>query len=124
MIGTAVHFVLGVAVVGGLLWFASLLARRWKPGAIAAGRRDALRVVERRPIAKGVSVVRLSVEDRDLLIGASSKGVELLCELPKTPAPQQGPSAPALSYSPDGRPMRPGFVDALSASLANRRRRP
>lgn len=97
MISTAVHFLVGVAVVGGMLWGAAALARRFgargaSPGATGAG----LRIVARRPISKGSSLLRISVDDRDLLVGASPKGIELLCDLPKTASVQ----LPATSDSP------------------------
>lgn len=123
MTGIALHFLIGIAVVGGLLWGVSRLAERWRAGVLRPVRDEPLRVVARRNLAKGVSVVRLSVEDRDLLVGATPKGVELICELPKTPA-QAPAQAPAAPYGPDGRPERPAFAEALARSLAIRHRRP
>ncbi len=123
MTGVVLHFLLGVAVVGGLLWGASRLAERWKTGVPRAVRDEPLRVVGRRNLAKGASVVRLSVEDRDLLLSATSKGVELLCELPKTPVPAVPPST-AVSFGPDGQPIRPTFAEALARSLPLGRRQP
>lgn len=126
MTGAVLHFLVGIAVVGSLLWGASRFAERWKTGGHRV-RDEPLRVVSRRSLAKGVSVVRLSVEDRDLLLGATSKGVELICELPKTPGP-----APVLAatttyrvaeYGPDGQPARPSFAEALTRSLALKHRK-
>lgn len=100
MISTAIHFVVAIGVVGGMLWGAAILARRFgsrgtRPGPAGPG----LRIVARHPVSKSTSLVRVSVEDRDLLIGTSPKGIELLCDLPKT-APAEIPStgsAPLLS---------------------------
>lgn len=76
----------------------------------------------RRQVVKGAVILRVSVEDRDILLGASSKGVEVLCELPKTPAPRPV-ATPEMGYGPDGQPLRPSFAEALARSLALRRRR-
>jgi flagellar biogenesis protein FliO len=122
MTGVALHFVVGVAIVGGLLWGASRLARSYGAGATNAGRDGTLRVVARRQVAKGASIVRVSVEDKDLLLGASQKGVELLCELPKTRAvPEATPAA--SSFATTGWQPRPTLAEALSRSLNLRRRR-
>lgn len=101
MIPTAIHFLVGVAVVGGMLWGAAALARRFgargaNPGPAGTG----LRIVARRPISKGSSLLRISVDDRDLLVGASPKGIELLCDLPKTapvPLPATTDSPPMIA---------------------------
>lgn len=126
--GTVLHFLVGVAVVGGLLWLVSKAASRY--GARTGptrGRDDALRVVARRQVAKGSSIVRVSVEDRDLLLGASQRGVELLCELPKTA--DQEAELPRLagtarsagnSFAETGWQPRPSFAEALTRSLGAR----
>ena len=120
--GTVLHFLVGVAVVGGLLWLVSKAASRYgaRTGP-ARGRDDSLRIVARRQVAKGSSIVRVSVEDRDLLLGASQRGVELLCELPKTA--DQKTELPRLSggggnsFAETGWQPQPSFAEALSRSL-------
>lgn len=126
MTGIALHFLIGVAVVGSMLWGVARLAERWKTAAPRAAHDEPLRVVARRNLAKGVSVVRLSVEDRDILVGATPKGVELICELPKTDAPaatRARAAGPLPTYGPDGQPLRPAFAEILTRSLALGRRR-
>lgn len=79
------RFIVGSGVVLGLLWLTSKLAARY--GTKGGGRFRAsggLDVVARRQIARGTSIVRISVDDKDLLLGCSAKGVEMLCELPLT----------------------------------------
>jgi flagellar biogenesis protein FliO len=115
------HFLVGIAVVGGLLWAVSRLARAGfagMKGPSSSG--GALRVVGRRQIAKGAAVVRVSVEDRDLLLGSSPKGIELLCELPKSPEPTREPSPVGLLF---GEGEQGSFADMLGRSLLARRRR-
>ena len=118
MIPTVVHFLVGTAVVGGLLWATSVLARRFgRRGVSLGGGDDRLRIVARRSLTKGSTLVRVSVEDRDILLGASSKGVEMLCDLPKTAvatAPMPAPaSLPRLSLG--------GFAGVLDWAMLRRR---
>lgn len=117
MTGLFVHFVLGVGAVLGLLWLASKGARRL-PGR-GGGAAGGLRVVARRQLGKGSAVVRVGVEDKDLLLGCSPQGIELLCELPAT-APEPDP-APAPALLPDLN-RAPDFAAVLSQALGLRRR--
>lgn len=87
MLTVLVHFVIGVAVVGALLWGSSVMARRLANRGVRLGPgEDALRIVSRHSLTKGSVLVRVSVEDHDILLGASSKGIEQICDLPKTRA--------------------------------------
>jgi|GEM_PF-2776804 len=123
MTGALLHLFVGVALVGGLLWLASKAARAYGARGLGSGGRDeALRVVARRQMVKGASVVRVSVEDKDLLLGVSDKGVGLLCELPKTPAPNASRAGEA-TFAATGWQPRPSFAEALARSLSLRRER-
>lgn len=98
MISTALHFLVGVAVVGAMLWGAAVAARRFGSRGMGRGPvQEGLRIVARRPISKNATLVRVSVEDRDILLGASQKGLEVICDLPKTAAEVRStsPSVPA-----------------------------
>lgn len=119
MTGDVLHFVVGISVVAVLLWGASRLTGRLSADMPRAGRPEALRVVGRRQVARGAAVVRVSVEDRDVLLGVSPKGVELLCELPKT----QVQPVPARGTAVGDQPARPSFSQALARSLALRHER-
>jgi flagellar biogenesis protein FliO len=121
MISVLFHFLVGIAVVGGLLWALSRLAK----GGFASlrartGGGDALRVVCRRQVSKGAVLVRVSVEDKDLLLGSTPKGIELLCELPKSADPLPAAQPIGLFFGDD----EPGsFAELLGKSfLAHRRR--
>jgi len=121
MTSALVHFLFGLVVVGGLLWALSRLAR----GGFAGLKRspaggDALRVVCRRQVAKGAVIVRVSVDDKDLLLGSSPKGIEMLCELPKSPEPSPAAQPVGLFF---GDPGQAGFAELLGKTLASRRRR-
>jgi len=97
VIPTALHFVVGVAVVGAMLWGAAALARRFGARGERRGPlQDGLRIVARRSISKSSTLVRVSVEDRDILLGSSPKGVELLCDLPKTVVVETSSATPPL----------------------------
>lgn len=119
MTGLVLHLLAGAVIVGGLLWGASRWARA--AGLGPSGRDEVLRVVSHRQLAKGAALVRVSVEDRDLLLGTSAKGVELLCELPKTALPaRQG--GLGLCFGPDGQPVKPTFAEVLARPLSFRQR--
>ena len=97
MISTALHFLVGIAVVGAMLWGAAVAARRF--GARGEGRgpvQEGLRIVARRPISKNATLVRVSVEDRDILLGASPKGLEVICDLPKTATVEARSTSPSF----------------------------
>lgn len=134
MISTAIHFLVGVGVVGGMLWGAAVLARRFGTRGVSPGSAEAgLRIVARRPISKGSSLVRVSVDDRDLLVGASPKGIELLCDLPKTapvqlPAPAASPTLPvpfvaghSLLSPVSAKGAQGGFAGVLRSAISRRR---
>lgn len=123
MTGTALHFLIGVALVGGLLWGTSRLAKTYSAkGGLRTRRDEPLRVVARRQVAKGASLVRVSVEDKDLLLGASQKGVELICELPKTQK-ALATLAETNHFAATGWQPRPTFAGSLSRPLNLKRQR-
>lgn len=118
-----VRFVLGSAVVLGLLWASARLAARY--GSPGASRTSAgMRVVARRQLGKGLAVVRLAVEDKDLLLACSPKGVELLCELPASAAEQSTLEAdPPLLTGASGGAAPTSFASALKHAIGLRQRR-
>jgi len=86
MLSVLWHFLFGVVVVGALLWASAWAARRWSSrfDESCAGRSE-IRVVSRQQVARGAWVVRISLDDKDVLVGASQHGVNLLLdELPKS----------------------------------------
>ncbi|MGH9068810.1 MAG: flagellar biosynthetic protein FliO [Acidimicrobiales bacterium] len=111
----AIRFVLGVGVVVVMLWFASRMARRMP--ARMGKPTSTMRVLERTPVAKGVTLVRVGLEDRDLLLSCSTRGAEVLCELDKRPDPPT--PAPSIALLGDAQP----FPKVLSEMLRGRRPR-
>jgi flagellar biogenesis protein FliO len=121
MTSVLAHFFVGVVVVGGLLWGASRLAGSGLGATRRPGRSpEALRLVGRRQVGKGSSIVRISLEDRDLLLGSSPKGIELLCELPKSPEPVPQASPVELWF---GKGEQSSFPGVLSRTLLAAKRR-
>jgi len=118
VISTALHFLVGVAVVGAMLWGASVAARRF--GARGVGRgpvQEGLRIVARRPISKSTTLVRVSVEDRDILLGASPKGLEMICDLPKTDTVEAHSTSPTPNLPERFAGGRaPGLLPSLQTS--------
>jgi hypothetical protein len=86
MLWLAVRFLVAMGSIAGLLYWAK--RRIGGAGGGAGVRRvPGLRVVARVGVAKGATVVRVAVGDKDLLLGCTQHEVTNLAELPPSPEP-------------------------------------
>ncbi|APG27328.1 flagellar biosynthetic protein FliO [Syntrophotalea acetylenivorans] len=87
MIGSGLRMLVGLLVVLGLMLLLYALSKRglrWLPG----NREGKIRIRETRPLGAKKALCLVEVQGRELLLGVSSEGINLLCEL----EPQQGQS--------------------------------
>jgi flagellar biogenesis protein FliO len=111
MASLLVRFIVGSGVVLGLLWCASQLTHRYGSARVGTLRRvGGLDVVARRQLSRGASIVRVSLDDKDLLLGCSAKGIEMLCELPLT----RDEPAPEMLAGLSDTPVVPTFAGMLT----------
>jgi len=122
MLWLIVRIVVGTGALAGLAYW----AKRRAGGTGPLRRASSLRVVSRLGVAKGASVVRVAVGDRDLLLGCTSQSITTLAELPASPVPGMAPGARAAQEQVDmpglgwGASSDQSFVSALRSAIKGR----
>jgi flagellar protein FliO/FliZ len=87
MIGSGLRMIAGLLLVLGLMLLLYALSKRglrWLPGS----REGKIRIRETRPLGAKKALCLVEVQGRELLLGVSNDGINLLCELDS----QQGQS--------------------------------
>ncbi len=76
------RLLLALAFVGGLLWFMGRAAKSGKFGAFLSGgpTHNDLEVTSQRPLGRNASIALVRAGERQLLLGVSEHGVQLLAE--------------------------------------------